>query len=562
VTEIEKLRREVGDLKNQIIGQKKTNATLKKHVFKTLMRRTPSGVPGTFIPSKEQVYIDQSRRVKRNFLENVSHEIRSSMNGIVGMTSLVLKTELSEEQKEYLEMVNSSVDRLLGVVNQVLDYSKIESGQLDLKRKDFNIKESLDHDLYLLRLTAQNKDLELSCQIDPDVPAYIYGDPERLVQVLNTLVNNGIKFTSNGSVALKIENSGYDSNNNLLLKFIVSDTGCGIAENMQEEISLYFKEKAGHHSSQPLIVGSTGLGLTIVSQLVKIMGGDIAFKSDPSGSSFWFILPVKEAADIHFIDEEKGTKALENIEERTIYALKGARVLLVEDEYINRVLIETMLKQVGMEVTCVENGERAVKEGCGGEYDVVLMDIQMEQTDGLEATRKIRRYEKKNGGHLPVIALTALVMQGDREKCLQAGMDDYLPKPVKRVHLIDILNKYLTSRALVVVSEVDSQQTLVRTLIESGWQVVIAEARRTAMYEASLSYFDLIVFDMSMSEQENLEAVKTIRQLEEYSGQRATIVGLNVKANGAKYLEQGIDGYISGPLTEEKIKTHLRQIEN
>jgi len=564
VTEIEKLRQEIEDLKRKIVGQKKTNATLKKRAFRTLVKRRSFENPDAWMSLREQgqLYIDQSRHVKRNFLENVSHEIRSSMNGIVGMTSLVLKTELSEEQKGYLGMVSSSVDRLLGVVNQVLDYSKIESGQLDLKTKDFNLKESLDHDLYLLRLTAENKNLELSCQIDSDVPAYIHGDPERLVQVLNTLVNNGIKFTESGAVVIKIENSGYDGNNNLLLKFIVSDTGCGVAEDIQGLIALYFKEKTGHHAPQPLIVGSAGLGLTVVSQLVKIMGGTIGFKSDSSGSAFWFTVPVKESADFHSINEEQGSQAFENIEERTTYALKGARVLLVEDEYINRVLIETILKQLGMKVTCVESGERAVKEGCGGEFDVVLMDIQMEQTDGLEATRKIRNYEKKKGGHLPVIALTALVMQGDRERCLQAGMDDYLPKPVEREHLIDILNKYLTSRALVVVSEVDTQQTLVRTLIESGWRVVIAEARRTAMYEVSLSYFDLIVFDMVMSEQENIEAVKTIRQLEEYSGQRATIVGLNVKADGTQYLEHGIDGYISGPLTEEKVRAQLRLIEN
>ncbi len=560
--EIEKLQQQIEDLEIRLDGQKKTNATLKKRVFGALVKGHSfdgRGLPGS-VGEQEQFHIARSNHLKNNFLENVSHEIRSSMNGIVGMTSLVLETDLTEEQREYLEMIGSSVERLLGVVNQVLDFSKIESGQLDLNKEDFNLIESLDHDLYLLRLAAEKKDLELLYHIDPNVPAYIHGDPGRLVQIVTNLVDNGIKFTADGSVSIKIENDGYDNNKNLLLKFVVTDTGCGIGDNMQKVISHYFRKKEGNHAPQPLVVGSTGLGLTVVSQLIKIMGGSIGFESDSSGSSFWFTVPVKEATDFYTV-EEQGSRVFENIKERTAYVLKGVKVLLVEDEYISRVLIETVLKQLGMDVTCVESGEEAVKEGCGGDYQAVLMDVQMEQTDGLEATRKIRTYEKKNGGHIPVIALTALVMQGDREKCLQAGMDDYLPKPVERDQLIDVLTKYLTSRALVVVSEVDNQQTLVRTLIESGWRVTIAETRRSAMYEASLSSFDLIVFDIAMAELESLEAVKIIRQLEEYSDQRAAIVGFGNEEDGKKCLEHGIDGYIHGPLTEGKIRTQLELVQ-
>lgn len=555
MTEIEKLQQQVEGLKTLLDGQKKTNATLKKRAFKAVVKGRSFEAP----EMQGQVYTDQSIHLKNNFLENVSHEIRSSMNGIVGMTSLVLETDLTEEQREYLEMIGSSVERLLGVVNQVLDFSKIESGQLDLKKEDFNLKESLDHDLYLLRLASEKKGLQLLYHIDQDVPEYIHGDPGRLVQVVTNLVDNGIKFTADGSVSIKIENDGYDNSKNLLLKFVVTDTGCGVAENIQKVISHYFRRKEGNHAPQPLVVGSTGLGLTVVSQLIKIMGGSIGFESDSSGSSFWFTVPVKEATDFYTV-EEQGSRVLENIKERTAYVLKGVRILLVEDEYISRVLIETVLKQLGMDVTCVESGEEAVKEGCGGGYQAVLMDVQMEQTDGLEATRKIRKYEKKNGGHIPVIALTALVMQADREKCLQAGMDDYLPKPVEKDQLIDVLTKYLTSRALVVVSEVDNQQTLVRTLIESGWRVTIAETRRSAMYEASLSSFDLIVLDIAMPELESLEAVKIIRQLEEYSDQRAAIVGFGGEEDGARCLDQGVDGYIYGSLTEGKIRKQLELV--
>ena len=504
---------------------------------------------------------DPDSRVKNTFLEDISHEIRSSMNGVIGMTGLVLETDLTEEQRQYLEMVSSSVDRLLGVVNQVLDYSKIESGQIDLKREDFELRESLDHDLYLLRLTAQKKNVELSCHISPNVPAYIHGDPERLIQVISNLVSNGIKFTTEGSVTIKIENDGYDINNNLQLKFTITDTGSGVDNKNRELISRYFKQKLRHQASQPLVIGSTGLGLTVVSRLVGIMGGDIGLESGSSGSTFWFRIPVQEVTDYRTV-EEQGSKAFEGIEKTDSYALKGAKVLLAEDEHINRVLIRTLLQQFDVEVTCVESGEKAVEEGCNGMYDILLMDVQLGEMDGLEATREIRKFEKKRGGHLPVVALTAMAMPGDREKCLQAGMDDYLSKPVERDRLVDMLDKHLTSKALVVVSEVDSQQIIIRTLVESGWQVTIAETRRMAMYEVSLSHFDLIVFDIASPELKNLEAVKIIRQLEGYSGQRATIVGVGADAGGEKCLDYGVDRYIGGSLTQDKIKAELASVEN
>ncbi|MBW1634744.1 MAG: response regulator [Deltaproteobacteria bacterium] len=560
MTETEKLQQQVEVLKDQLDRQKKTNSTLKKMAFRAVVKghsfddrdiQDSSGDQGRF-------FADQSSHIKNNFLENVSHEIRSSMNGIVGMTSLAMETGLSGEQKEYMEMVNLSVERLLGVVNQVIDYSRIESGQLDLKKEDFDLKESLDHDLYLLRLAAQEKGLKLLYHIDPSVPSYIHGDRERLVQVVVNLVDNGIKFTDIGSVSIKIEQSGYDNNNNLLLKFTIADTGCGITESTRKVITRYFGKKQSNYAPQPLVVGSAGLGLTVVSQLVKIMGGTIEFDSDSSGSAFCFTLPVKEATGFSLAEE--GNRALENIEERTTYGLKGKKILLAEDEYINRVLVETVLQQLGMEVVCVESGDEAVQEGCGGDYDGVLMDVQMEKTDGLEATRKIREYERKNGGHLPIIALTALAMQGDREKCLQAGMDDYLPKPVERDQLVDLLNKYLTSRALLVVNEVETQQSLVHTLIESGWRVTIAETRRSAMYEAALSYFDLVVLDTASPELEGLKAVESIRQLEDYSGKRATVIGLGGGEDEDKCLEHGVDDYIATPLTEEKIRMHLEPV--
>lgn len=558
VADIENLEQQIESLKTQLAKEQKTNKLLKKRALQAILGSNGGKGAGQRM-EKSACEVDLARaqlssRVKSVFLENVSHEIRSSMNGIVGMTELVLETDLSNEQRQYLEMVGSSVDRLLVVVNEVLDLSRIETGELELDPEDFNLKESLDHDLYILNLSARKKGLELSCTIEPNVPASVHGDPLRLVQVITNLVNNGIKFTAKGGVSINIENAGYDTDNNILLRFSVRDTGCGIAPEKLELINHYFRQKTTAHVALPLSVGTTGLGLTVTSQLVKLMGGELGAESNKHATVFWFTLPFKEVADLVGL-EEKANKTLEGIEEEVTYALKGARVLLAEDEHINRVLIETILQQLGVQVTAVASGEEAVKEACGGEYQLVLMDVQMDEMDGLEATKLIRKHESRAGGHVPIIALTALVMSGDRERCLQAGMDDYLPKPVQRNELIKVLADFLTSRILVVDGDPSSQNVFVRTLIEAGWRVTIAETKRSAMYEASLSHFDLIVFDLSTPQLEGEEAVKIVRRLEEYSGQQTRVFGLGDDTESGQH--QDIDGYIVRPVTRDKIMQQL-----
>jgi signal transduction histidine kinase/DNA-binding response OmpR family regulator len=562
VADIEILQRQVEELQKQLARQKKNNELLKKRAVQAIIngKRAEQAVSERGDSEAGAARAELASRVKSVFLENVSHEIRSSMNGIIGMTNLVLETELSPEQRLYLEMVSSSVDRLLVVVNEVLDFSRIETGELEIEPEDFNLKESLDHDLYVLNLAAQKKDITLTCTVDPDVPAFIHGDPNRLVQILTNLVHNGIKYTEKGGVAIRIENRGYNANSSLLLRFSVIDTGCGIAPEKLDLISHYFKHRTDAPVSMPLSVGTTGLGLTVSSQLVKLMGGEIGVESGAGGSTFWFILPFKEVADVLSF-EEKTNSTLENIAENVTYALKGAKILLAEDEHINRLLIETILTQLSVDVTSVDNGRDAVKEACNGKYQLVLMDVQMEEMDGLEATRAIRKYERKHGGHLDIIALTAQAMPGDREKCLQAGMDDYLPKPLERNQLIEVLAKFLTRRALVVDGDPISQGIVVRTLIEAGWQVTIAETRRSAMYEASLSHFDLILLDVSTPQLESIKAAKILRQLEEYSGQRALILGVGEENGFAPLQEGGFDAYLARPVTEDKILKHLEVYE-
>ena len=491
---------------------------------------------------------EKDRRRKGEFLANISHDILTPMDGILGMTGLVLETELTQEQRQYLEMVSASADRLLGVLNDILDYSQIEAGKLRLTLEDFDLFDLLECDLYILKLAAEHKKIDLLHYIEPGIPQNVRSDPERLRQVLVNRVNNAIKFTDTGLVTVDVTTIGYDTN--LILKFSVTDTGIGIPYEKQNGIFHSLGSAGGGFDHKH---SGAGLGLAVSAKLVALAGGEIGLESEPGeGATFWFTWPVTVSAEN---ERHLPGKTVDEADENS-FVLKGANVLLAEDEPISGALTEKLLQQVGVQVTMVENGKKAVEETEKGGYQVVLMDVQMPVMDGLTATQVIRARERQRGGHQSIIALTAHAMQGDREKCLQAGMDDYLPKPINKDQLFDMLSKYLTSTALVVDVDQASQLVVVKVLIESGWRVTIVETGRSALYEASLSNFDLIIIEVP-SQTDGIETARAIRRLEEYSGRRATIIGLGVPVGD----EMGIDDFINLPVSKEQFKEKLQLLK-
>ena len=384
---------------------------------------------------------EAANQAKSAFLANMSHEIRTPMNAILGMAELAMTSDPTFEQKRYLATVKASADALLQIIDDVLDFSKVEAGKLALHPIAFRLRDTLNDTLEVLAARAAQKDLELACQVSNRVPDSLIGDATRLRQVVMNLVGNAIKFTDKGEVFVRVDPAGDDrpsadslpdGEGTLGLHFVVTDTGIGIPKEKQDIIFESFVQADGSMTRQ---YGGTGLGLAICSQLVKLMGGRIWVESQVGrGSSFHFTVRLQT--------EQRTADAQKTPQEDFRKAAHPLRVLLAEDNEINQQVAVEFLELRGHQVRIASNGKDVLQALALQRFDVILMDVQMPQMDGFQATAAIREKEKTTGIHIPIIAMTGYAMKDDRQRCLDAGMDGYICKPIRSQELFEIVESF------------------------------------------------------------------------------------------------------------------------
>jgi signal transduction histidine kinase/CheY-like chemotaxis protein/HPt (histidine-containing phosphotransfer) domain-containing protein len=399
---------------------------------------------------KSERRLKEASKIQEQFVANISHEIRTPMNAILGFAGLLQKTHLAKNQHEYVRSIRSSAENLLTIINDILDLSRIESGMMHIETLPFNLRELLDSLVTMMKVKAQGRNLYLRTESDESVPEILRGDAVRLTQILLNLISNGLKFTHEGGVVVKLDLMERKEES-CLVRFSICDTGIGIDPQKQKTIFDRFQQAQPETTRR---YGGTGLGLSIVKQLVEIQNGTIFVDSElGKGSVFTVILPYQIAGK-----DESAVPAPVLVAEPLIQKIK---LLVAEDNAMNRKLVHHLLEQWQIDFDIVNNGAEAVQVLSirGNEYDMVLMDIQMPEMDGYTATEKIRFDLHLN---LPIIAMTAHALAGEKEKCIGAGMDDYISKPIDEQLLYKLIHKYAQalSESEVAVIDMDYLRSL------------------------------------------------------------------------------------------------------